>query len=122
LAFSWSNKPWFLTEGKFAAILIIPSSWGSQLDGDITSTPCRIKSQLANMSEEEFQTHFPLGTTIQQQYVHGEPFLLTEDLEKAPTVVKQFHNKCLELMKQKVTCVTHSFQDSHFSVGPVKMS
>jgi hypothetical protein len=35
LTFSWTNKPWFLTEGKFAAILIIPSSWGSQLDGDL---------------------------------------------------------------------------------------
>jgi hypothetical protein len=36
LAFSyWTIKPWFLTEGKFAAILIIPSSWGSQLDGDL---------------------------------------------------------------------------------------
>jgi hypothetical protein len=35
LAFSyWTDKHWFLTEGKFAAILIIPSSWGSQLDGD----------------------------------------------------------------------------------------
>jgi hypothetical protein len=36
LAFSyWTNKPWFLTEGKFATVLIIPSSWGSQLDGDL---------------------------------------------------------------------------------------
>ena len=26
----WSIKPWFLTEGKLAAVLIIPSSWGSQ--------------------------------------------------------------------------------------------
>jgi hypothetical protein len=26
-------KPWFLTEGKLAAVLIIPSSWGSQLIG-----------------------------------------------------------------------------------------
>jgi hypothetical protein len=42
LAFSWTDKPWFFTEGKFASILIIPSSWGSQLDGEITSTPCRI--------------------------------------------------------------------------------
>jgi hypothetical protein len=24
LAFSWTDKPWFLTEGKFTAILIIP--------------------------------------------------------------------------------------------------
>jgi hypothetical protein len=44
LAFSyWTIKPWFLTEGKFATVLIIPSSWGSQLGGKITSTPCRIK-------------------------------------------------------------------------------
>jgi hypothetical protein len=34
LAFSyWIDKPWFLTEGKFATVLIIPSSWGSQLGG-----------------------------------------------------------------------------------------
>jgi hypothetical protein len=36
LAFSyWFNKPWFLTEGKLAAVLIIPSSWGSQLGGHL---------------------------------------------------------------------------------------
>jgi hypothetical protein len=35
LAFSWTDKPWFLTEGKLAAVLIKPSSWGSQLDGDL---------------------------------------------------------------------------------------
>jgi hypothetical protein len=34
LAFSyWFDKPWFLTEGKFATVLIISSSWGSQLGG-----------------------------------------------------------------------------------------
>ena len=26
----WSIKPWFLTEGKLAAVLITPYSWGSQ--------------------------------------------------------------------------------------------
>ena len=26
----WFDKPWFLTEGKLAAVRIIPSSWGSQ--------------------------------------------------------------------------------------------
>jgi hypothetical protein len=36
LAFSyWNDIPWFLTEGKFADVLIISSSWGSQLDGDL---------------------------------------------------------------------------------------
>jgi hypothetical protein len=27
----WFDKPWFLTEGRLATVLIIPSSWGSQL-------------------------------------------------------------------------------------------
>jgi hypothetical protein len=36
LAFSyWFDKPWFLTEGKLAVVLIIPCSWGSQLAGDL---------------------------------------------------------------------------------------
>jgi hypothetical protein len=40
LAFSyWIDKPRFLTEGKLATVLIIPSSWGSQLGGH----PARIK-------------------------------------------------------------------------------
>ena len=26
----WFDKPWFLTEGKLAAVRITPSSWGSQ--------------------------------------------------------------------------------------------
>ena len=26
----WLDKPWFLTEGKLAAVRITPSSWGSQ--------------------------------------------------------------------------------------------
>jgi hypothetical protein len=40
LAFSyWIDKPQFLTKGKLATVLIIPSSWGSQLGG----YPARIK-------------------------------------------------------------------------------
>jgi hypothetical protein len=34
----------FLLREKLAAALIIPSSWGSQLDGEKPSTPCRIKT------------------------------------------------------------------------------
>jgi hypothetical protein len=29
------NKPWFHTEGRLAAVIIIPSSWGSQLGGHL---------------------------------------------------------------------------------------
>jgi hypothetical protein len=39
LAFSyWFDKPQFLTEGKLATMLIIPSSWGSQLGGYLPAT------------------------------------------------------------------------------------
>jgi hypothetical protein len=39
----WFNKPWFLPEGKLAAVLIIPSSWGSQLDGHLHQHRTAIK-------------------------------------------------------------------------------
>src|SRR5215208_6116159 len=39
LGSSWFDKPWFLSEGKLAAVRIIPSSWGSQR----TCTSTRIK-------------------------------------------------------------------------------
>jgi hypothetical protein len=29
----WFDKPWFQTEGRLVAVLIIPSSWVSQLGG-----------------------------------------------------------------------------------------
>jgi hypothetical protein len=31
----WFDKPWFHTEGRLGAVLIIPSSWGSQLGGHL---------------------------------------------------------------------------------------
>jgi hypothetical protein len=31
----WFDKSWFHTEGRLAAVLIIPSSWGSQLCGHL---------------------------------------------------------------------------------------
>jgi hypothetical protein len=31
----WFDKPWFHTEERLAAVLIIPSSWGSQLGGHL---------------------------------------------------------------------------------------
>jgi hypothetical protein len=66
LTFSyWTDIPWFLTEGKFAAVLIVPSSWGSQLDGDLYQhrrnkqqqvcwRRCRGKRRLL---QGEFRTH-----------------------------------------------------------------
>jgi hypothetical protein len=61
LAFSyWYDKPRFLTEGKLATVLIIPSSWGSQLGGHpapiklIFWHRCRKKKRLL---QGEFRTH-----------------------------------------------------------------
>jgi hypothetical protein len=43
LVFSyWFDKPWFITEGKLATVLIIPSSWGSQLGGYLPASPAGI--------------------------------------------------------------------------------
>jgi hypothetical protein len=80
LAFSWTDKPWFLNEGKFATVLIIPSFWGSQLDGEITSTPCRIKLIFwhrcrgkTRLLQGEFRTHilyFILSFALLYFYLH----------------------------------------------------
>jgi hypothetical protein len=47
-------KPWFLTEGKLAAVLIKPSSWGSQLDGDLHyhSPPQQGPKELVELMEQ----------------------------------------------------------------------
>jgi hypothetical protein len=41
----WFDKLWFHTEGRLADVLIIPSSWGSQLGGHlhaITGRPLKL--------------------------------------------------------------------------------
>jgi hypothetical protein len=76
LAFSWTDKHWFLTEGKFATILIIPSSWGFQLGGYpariklIFWRRCRGKRRLL---QGEFRTHilyFVLSFALLYFYLH----------------------------------------------------
>jgi hypothetical protein len=34
----WFDKPRFLTKGRLATVLIIPSSWGSQLGGHLPAS------------------------------------------------------------------------------------
>jgi hypothetical protein len=76
LAFSRTDKPWFLTEGKFATVLIIPSFWGSQLGGYpariklIFWRRCRGKRRLL---QGEFRTHilyFVLSFGLLFFYLH----------------------------------------------------
>jgi hypothetical protein len=65
LAFSWIRlNLGFLLREKLAAVLIIPSSWGFQLDGEKPSTPCRIKTLFwrrcrgkRRLLQGEFRTH-----------------------------------------------------------------
>jgi hypothetical protein len=40
----WFDKPWFLTEGRLATMLIIPSSWGFQLGGYLPASATREKT------------------------------------------------------------------------------
>jgi hypothetical protein len=62
LAFSyWFDKPRFLTEGKLAAVLIIPSSWGSQLGDDLHQHCTAIKlfsGTVAGEKEDFFKGSF----------------------------------------------------------------
>jgi hypothetical protein len=78
--FSGFDKPWFLTEGKLAALLIIPFSWDSQLDGDLHHHHhtkqrffwhrCQGKRRLL---QGEFRTHilyFVLSFALLNFYLH----------------------------------------------------
>jgi hypothetical protein len=65
LAFSWIRQTLVSSEGKLVALLIIPSSWGSQLDGDLhqhrTTTSnkvfwCRCRGK-RRLLQGEFHTH-----------------------------------------------------------------
>jgi hypothetical protein len=81
LAFSWIRlNLGFLLREKLAAVLIIPSSWGSQLDGEKLSTPCRIKTLFwrrcqgkRRLLQGEFHTHilyFVLSFAFLYFYLH----------------------------------------------------
>jgi hypothetical protein len=81
LAFSWIRlNLGFLLREKLAAVLIIPSSWGSQLDGEKPLTPCRIKTFFwrrcwgkRRLLQGEFHTHilyFVLSFTSLYFYLH----------------------------------------------------
>jgi hypothetical protein len=65
---------------KLAVVLIITSSWGSQLDGEKPSTPCRIKTLFwrrcrgkRRLLQGEFRTHilyFVLSFALLYFYLH----------------------------------------------------
>jgi hypothetical protein len=80
LTFSWTTNLGFLLREKLAAVLIIHSSWGSQLDGEKLSTPRRIKTFFWHRCQEkrrllqgEFHTHilyFVLSFALLYFYLH----------------------------------------------------
>jgi hypothetical protein len=53
----WFDKPWFLTERKLATVLIIPSSWGSQLGGYLP-TSSYFSSAVAGEKENFYKGSF----------------------------------------------------------------
>jgi hypothetical protein len=70
----------FLLREKLAAVLIIPSSWGSQLNSEKPSTPCCIKTLFwhrcrgkRRLLQGEFRTHilyFVLVLLLLYFYLH----------------------------------------------------
>jgi hypothetical protein len=44
----WFDKPWFHTEGRLAAVLIITFSWGFQLGGHLQNSYINTAPSLAN--------------------------------------------------------------------------
>jgi hypothetical protein len=72
LAFSyWFDKPWFHNLGKLAAMLIIPSSWGSQLGSYIAPSSIFL-APLPGIEEEEAPTstthlHFSGAVAVEKE-------------------------------------------------------
>jgi hypothetical protein len=97
LAFSWTDKPSFLTEGKFATMLIIPSSWGSQLDGEKPSTPCRINLIFwrhcrgkRRLLEGEFRTHILYFVLVLLYFIFACIVFIKNTKKLVPTIVVIF--------------------------------
>jgi hypothetical protein len=56
----WFDKPWFLTEGRLTTVLIIPSSWGSQLGGYLpASATTPLADALATSQESPSKSSSP---------------------------------------------------------------
>ena len=55
----WSIKPWFLTEGKLAAVLIIPCSWGFPTSSQFNSPPPRFSGTITIEHHQDFLAPLP---------------------------------------------------------------
>jgi hypothetical protein len=66
----------FLLRENLAAIFIIPSSWGSQLDGEKLSTPYRIRRRRGKTRRVKLRQHGEDAAVKPMRYVksrqHGE--------------------------------------------------
>jgi hypothetical protein len=65
----WFDKSWFLTEGRLATVLIIPSSWGSQLGGYLPASHHNINIQPLNITQHSSTTNIltsPMSSRTKQ--------------------------------------------------------
>jgi hypothetical protein len=107
-------KPWFFLREKLAAVLIIPSSWGSQLDGQKPSTPCRISMPRfyfsAGISKILLKTFF---TGYHQVNFNTEQSFLVRQKKSVPMVQRDC--SMLRTCSRNVGCVKQNVGYIDFS-------
>jgi hypothetical protein len=64
-------------------VLIIPSSWGSQLDGEITSTPCRITPHPYALSEKDKTFVRSITSTTEAWVALTNLFIRNESIQES---------------------------------------
>ncbi|KAK1628385.1 hypothetical protein QYE76_002700 [Lolium multiflorum] len=90
LGSSWFDKPWFLSEGKLAAVRIIPSSWGSQRTCELHAIiPQHYKTDLFNKLQKLKQ-----GTkTVEEFFKEMELTMMRANIQESENqTIARFFN------------------------------
>lgn len=74
--------------------------------------------QLQGMTDAQFALLAPVQTELKRRFRCGQPLLLPEDLETAGKTCREFHAKCMEIMKTGETTLNMSYENEHFFNGP----
>ncbi|KAK1665935.1 hypothetical protein QYE76_054094 [Lolium multiflorum] len=111
LGSSWFDKPWFLSEGKLAAVRIIPSSWGLPNE--------RVKYTQSEANEKVlFATHYLAGPArawwTSTRAMNGGQFMTWEDFKLKfskyhvpPGLIKKMRDEFRELKQGRMMVVEY---------------